>query len=182
MSARAGCVVAVSAAPDNGFSKPNRDCIRLIEGLGVEGDAHLGRTVQHLYLAKKDPLAPNLRQVHLIHEELLSELSEKGFVVAAGELGENITTRDIDLLSLPTGAQLIIADTCIEITGLRNPCIQLDTFQAGLTKAVIEKDTHGKPVFKAGIMGIVIRGGEIRPDDAIMLELPPGPPKPLTLV
>lgn len=175
-------MVAVSVTSDYVFSKPNSDCIRLLEGLGVEGDAHQGRTVQHRYLAKKDPTAPNLRQVHLIHEELFSELSEAGFIIGAGQIGENITTRGIDLLNLPTGARLIIADACIEITGLRTPCKQLDAFQAGLTKAVIDRDVDGKPVFKSGVMGIVVRGGEIRPGDQISVELPAGPQTPLVAV
>jgi MOSC domain-containing protein YiiM len=176
-------VTAVSLSSSHSFSKPNQASIRLLAGLGVEGDAHLGTTVKHRSRVAKDPTQPNLRQVHLIHSELFEELAEKGYAVAAGDLGENVTTRGIDLLSLPAGARLCLGESAIvEITGLRNPCVQIDRFQKGLMKAVLGKDEQGSVIRKSGIMGIVLEGGEVRPGDAIRVELPPEPHRPLQVV
>ena len=170
-----GVVLGVSCDREHKFSKPPRDRIRLVEGLGVEGDAHLGVTVQHLSRVKRDPTTPNLRQVHLIHAELHDELRAKGFTVGPGDMGENVTTRGVDLLSLPLNARLHLGPSAIvEVKGLRNPCFQLDNFQAGLMAATLDKDADGNLIRKAGIMGIVIAGGEIRPGDAIRVELPAG--------
>lgn len=171
-----GTVAAVSAGAKHDFSKPVRDVIRLLAGLGVEGDAHQGVTVKHRSRVARDPTQPNLRQVHLMHEELFAELSAQGFTVSAGVLGENITTRGVELLGLPTGARLRLgASAIVEITGLRNPCAQLDRYQPGLTAAVLGRDAAGRLVRKAGVMGIVIAGGELRAGDAIRIELPPFP-------
>ena len=176
-------VTAVSCGATHGFSKPNRDSMRLLAGLGVEGDAHSGRTVKHRSRVAKDPSQPNLRQIHLIHAELHDELQAAGFSVGAGQMGENVTTRGIDLLSLPTGTRLRIGRAAlVEITGLRNPCVQIDRFQKGLMKAVLGRDADGNLVRKAGIMGIVIEGGEVRPGDGIQVELPPQPHRPLACV
>jgi MOSC domain-containing protein YiiM len=176
-------VTAVSLSSSHSFSKPKRDSIRLLAGLGVEGDAHLGTTVKHRSRVAKDPTQPNLRQVHLIHSELFEELAGKGFAVASGELGENVTTQGIDLLSLPAGARLRLGESVvIEVTGLRNPCVQIDRFQKGLMKAVLDKDEQGNVIRKSGIMGIVLEGGEVRPGDAIRVELPGGPHRPLEVV
>jgi MOSC domain-containing protein YiiM len=176
-------VTAVSLSSRHSFSKPNQDSIRLLAGLGVEGDAHLGTTVKHRSRVAKDPTQPNLRQVHLIHSELFDEFADKGFAVAAGELGENVTTRGIDLLSLPAGARLCLGESAvIEITGLRNPCVQIDRFRKGLMKAVLDKGERGKVILKSGIMGIVLEGGEVRPGDVIRVELPAGPHRPLEVV
>ena len=176
-------VTAVSCGATHGFSKPNRDSIRLLAGLGVEGDAHSGRTVKHRSRVAKDPSQPNLRQIHLIHAELHDELQAAGFSVGAGQMGENVTTRGIDLLSLPTGTRLRIGRAAlVEITGLRNPCVQIDRFRKGLMKAVLGRDADGNLVRKAGIMGIVIEGGEVRPGDGIQVELPPQPHRPLACV
>jgi MOSC domain-containing protein YiiM len=176
-------VTAVSSSPSHSFCKSNRGVIRLLVGLGVEGDAHLGTTVKHRSRVAKDPSQPNLRQVHLIHAELHDELREAGFSVSAGDMGENVTTRGIDLLGLPTGARLLIgASAVIEVTGLRNPCVQIDRFQKGLMKAVLGKDERGNLVRKSGIMAIVLEGGEVRSGDAIRVELPPGPCRPLEVV
>lgn len=176
-------VTAVSASPGHSFSKPNRDSIRLLAGLGVEGDAHLGTTVKHRSRVAKDPSQPNLRQVHLIHAELHDELQAKGFAVSAGEMGENVTTCGIDLLALPRGARLRIGENAvIEVTGLRNPCVQIDRFQKGLMKAVLGKDEHGNLIRKSGVMAIVLEGGEVKPGDAIRVEMPPGPHRPLEVV
>jgi MOSC domain-containing protein YiiM len=169
-------VVAVSRSSRHTFSKPNLTSIKLIEGIGVAGDAHAGRTVKHLYLLRKDPTQPNLRQVHLIHAELLDALNAEGFSVGPGQLGENITTRGIDLLGLPLGARLRLGDEAVvEATGLRNPCHQIDDFQKGMLKAVLNRDDEGNLVRKAGVMGVVLAGGEVRPGDAIRLDLPPLP-------
>ncbi|MFI8183352.1 MOSC domain-containing protein [Actinacidiphila glaucinigra] len=176
-------VTAVSRDEGHHFSKPVRDRIRLLAGLGVEGDAHLGVTVQHRSRVAQDPTQPNLRQVHLIHGELHDELSTAGFAVAPGELGENVTTRGIDLLGLPVGTRLRLGDQAVvEVTGLRNPCLQIDGFQQGLLKQVVGRDEQGAVVRKGGIMGVVLHGGEVRPGDPIAVELPEGPHRPLERV
>jgi hypothetical protein len=178
-----GGVVAVSRSGAHSFSKPNQGSIRLLAGLGVEGDAHLGETVKHRSRVARDPTQPNLRQVHLIHAELLDELRKTGFAVSPGEMGENVTTRGIDLLGLPTGTRLHLGEEAVvEVTGLRNPCVQLDRFQPGLMAAVLGRDVHGGLVLKAGIMAIVLAGGELRPGDPIRIELPPEPRRPLVRV
>jgi MOSC domain-containing protein YiiM len=168
-------VIAVASDGSHNFSKPRRTSIRLVKGLGVEGDAHLGEKVQHLSRVRRDPESPNLRQVHLIHAELHDELHKKGFRVEAGQMGENITTRGIDLLGLPVNARLHIGpDAVVEVKGLRNPCAQLDGLQQGLMAATLDKDAAGNLIRKAGIMGIVIADGEVKPGDAIRVELPDG--------
>ncbi|MFF2348248.1 MOSC domain-containing protein [Kitasatospora sp. NPDC058115] len=178
-----GTVAAVSSNGEYSFTKPNRDSITLLAGLGVEGDVHAGVTVKHRSRVAQDPTQPNLRQVHLIHEELFAEVAERGFTVAPGQLGENVTTRGIDLLGLPVGALLRIgSDAVVEVTGLRNPCQQIDRFQDGLLKQVVGRDEAGTVVRKAGIMGVVRDGGVIRPGDAIEVELPEGPHRPLDRV
>jgi MOSC domain-containing protein YiiM len=180
---RSGTVRAVSRSGEHEFSKSTQDSIRLLAGLGVEGDAHLGVTVQHRSRVAQDPTQPNLRQVHLLHEEVYAEVGAQGFEVGPGQLGENITTSGIDLLGLPTGARLRLGEeVVIEVTGLRNPCVQIDRFQEGLLKQVIGRDKDGRPVLKAGIMGIVAAGGEVRPGDPIEVELPDGPHRPLERV
>jgi len=171
-----GTVKAVSRDESHRFSKIPRDHIRLLEGLGVEGDAHQGVTVQHRSRVAADPSQPNLRQVHLISFELLEELQGKGFEVAPGQLGENITTRGLELLELPRGTLLHIGlEAIVEVTGLRNPCAQIDNFQQGLLAAVLEHDAHGHLIRKAGIMGVVFRGGAVKPGDAVRVELPQEP-------
>ena len=176
-------VVAVCADASHGFSKPVREAIRLVAGLGVEGDTHLGVTVQHRSRVARDPTQPNLRQVHLIHAELFDELRAGGFEIGPGAIGENITTRDIDLLALPRGARLHIgAGAVVELTGLRNPCVQLDRFRPGLMAAVLGRTADGSLVRKAGVMGIVLSGGEARAGDAIKVELPAGTHRPLERV
>ena len=171
-----GTVAAVSRSPTHSFTKPNADRIRLLAGLGVEGDAHQGATVKHRSRVARDPSVPNLRQVHLIHAELFGELRAAGFAVGAGQMGENVTTDGVDLLGLPTGARLHLgAEAVVEVTGLRNPCGQLDKLQPGLMAATLARDAAGNLVRKAGIMGIVVHSGEVRGGDPIRIELPPGP-------
>jgi MOSC domain-containing protein YiiM len=178
-----GVVTAVSRSGVHTFSKANQPAIRLLTGLGVEGDAHLGETVKHRSRVAQDPTQPNLRQVHLIHAELHDELHAAGFEVAAGEMGENVTTRGVDLLGLPRGARLYLGESAVvEVTGLRNPCAQLDRFQPGLMAAVLGRDEQGKLVRKAGVMGIVLVGGQVRAGDAIRVELPAGAHQPLERV
>ena len=175
-----GVVVATSRSAAHTVSKPRTDGIRLLAGLGVEGDAHLGETVRHRSRVARDPAASNLRQVHLIHAELHDELREMGFAVSPGELGENVTTRGIDLLALPAGTLLALGGSAVvEVTGLRNPCIQLDGIRPGLMAATLDSDEDGRLVRKAGVMGIVRAGGEVRPGDGIRVERPQGPPRPL---
>jgi hypothetical protein len=173
-------VAAVHRSASYTFSKPATDAIRLIAGLGVDGDVHAGTTVKHRSRVARDPTQPNLRQVHLIHGELHDELATRGFDVAPGAMGENVTTRGIDLLALPTGARLHLgADAVIEVTGLRNPCAQLDRLQPGLMAAVLDRDADGQRVRKAGIMGVVLVSGVVAAGDPIGVEAPPGVPRPL---
>jgi MOSC domain-containing protein YiiM len=171
-----GKVTAVARSATHTLSKPNAASIRLLPGLGVESDAHLGETVKHRSRVARDPSQPNLRQVHLIHSELFEELRAAGFEITAGQMGENVTTLGLDLLALPVGTRLHLGDTAVvEVTGLRNPCAQLDRIQQGLMKATLDRDADGNLIRKAGIMGIVLVGGDVRPDDPIELELPPLP-------
>ncbi|MGH2346463.1 MAG: MOSC domain-containing protein [Chloroflexota bacterium] len=175
-----GLVTAVSRAATHSFTKPNQAGIRLLIGLGVEGDAHLGETVKHRSRVARDPSQPNLRQVHLIHAELHEELRADGFTVSAGQMGENVTTLGLDLLGLPTGTRLYLGDTAmVEVTGLRNPCGQLNGLQPGLMAATLGRDEQGNLIRKAGIMSIVLADGEVRPGDPIRVELPPPPHRPL---
>jgi MOSC domain len=169
-----GVVTAVSRSAGHTLIKPTVDIIRLLAGRGVEGDAHSGATVKHRSRVARDSSQPNLRQVHLIHAELHDTLREQGFAVSTGQMGENVTTRGVDLLGLPTGARLHLGDTAIvEVTGLRNPCAQLDRIQPGLMGATLERAQDGSLVRKAGIMAVVLAGGDIRPGDPIRVELPP---------
>jgi MOSC domain-containing protein YiiM len=173
-------VVAVSLRRGHHFSKTPALSIRLLSGLGVEGDGHMGATVQHRYDRRRDPTRPNLRQVHLIPSELFDELHTKGFAVAPGDLGENITTSGIDLAGLPTGTRLQFSDAAmIELTGLREPCVLMDRFQHGLKAATLDRDADGGLVYKAGVMAVVVADGEVAPGDAVRIELPAGPSKPL---
>ena len=175
-----GSILAVSARSGHHFSKTPSLCIRLLTGLGVAGDAHMGETVKHRSRVRRDPTQPNLRQVHLIHAELFSELRGKGFAVLPADLGENVTTEGIDLLALPSGTRLHLGESAVvEVTGLRNPCIQIDTFQEGLMAATLDRDAQGQLVRKAGVMSIVISDGDVRPGDTIRVELPAAPHQPL---
>jgi MOSC domain-containing protein YiiM len=174
-----GRVEAVSQASSHRFSKQPRMWIRLLAGLGVEGDAHLGRTVKHRSRVARDPTQPNLRQVHLLHQELLEALEAQGFVIGPGDIGENILTRGIDLLGLPTGTVLRVGSAAIKITGLRNPCVQLDRFKRGLMAATLDRDAAGNLIRKAGVMAVVLTDGEVRPGDPIETALPEPPHHPL---
>ncbi|MFD9305382.1 MOSC domain-containing protein [Streptomyces sp. NPDC060048] len=179
-TARAPRVAAVSSNGVYSFTKPPRESITLLEGLGVEGDVHAGVTVKHRSRVAQDPTQPNLRQVHLIHRELFEEVARAGHQVEPGQLGENVTTEGIDLLGLPAGTLLRLGEEAVvEVTGLRNPCVQIDAFQHGLLKRVVSRDEEGKLLRKAGIMGVVRRGGTIRPGDTIGVTLPPAPHVPL---
>ena len=176
-------ITAVSHSGSHTFSKSNMRSIKLLTGLGVEGDAHLGTTVKHRSRVARDPNQANLRQVHLIQAELHDELRTLGFDVSEGQMGENITTRGIDLLGLPTETRLHLGETAVvEVTGLRNPCKQLDDFQPGLKAAVLDHDEHGNLIRKAGIMGVVVAGGEVCPGDRIRVELSPEPHRALERV
>lgn len=197
-------VLAVCRDAGHAFSKPVQAEIRLIEGLGVEGDAHAGTTVQHLSRVRRDPTTPNLRQVHLIQSELFEEAAARGFTVAPGDLGENVSTAGLDLLALPTGTVLRLGNdgASVQVTGLRNPCRQINTFQPGLLKVVVARpdgvatdsevslgstggaeSIDGQPVVrKAGVMAVVLSGGAVRPGDPIAVDLPPQPHTPLAPV
>ncbi|MEU7006297.1 MOSC domain-containing protein [Streptomyces sp. NPDC046332] len=180
----AGRVTAVSRNGTYAFSKPNREAVTLLAGLGVEGDVHAGETIRHQFRMTYEPDLPNLRQVHLMHEELFEELALKGFEVSAGQLGENITTRGVDLLGLPTGALLHLGDEAVvEVTGLRNPCAKINDFRKGLLAEVFALDPEsGEFTFKSGIMAVVRHGGRVRPHDPVEVELPPTPHRPLERV
>jgi MOSC domain-containing protein YiiM len=173
-------ILSVSLRRGHHFSKTPALAIRIVESLGVDGDAHSGVTVKHRSRVRRDPSQPNLRQVHLMHAELFDELAVKGFDVKPGDLGENVTTQGLDLLALPTGTRLHLGETAIvEITGLRNPCIQLDTFEKGLMAATLDKAPDGALIRKAGVMSVVIASGDVRPGDAIRVEFPAGAQRPL---
>jgi MOSC domain-containing protein YiiM len=177
----AAIVTAVSRSKDHTFSKSNELTIRLVAGLGVEGDAHMGDKVKHRYhILKKGPDTPNLRQVHLIHEELFEELRAAGFNVQPGAIGENVTTRGIDLLTLPRFTRLRLGDEAVvQITGLRNPCRQIEAFQHGLLSAVLGRDSEGNLIRKTGVMAIVVTGGDVTAGDAVSVVLPHGEQRPL---
>lgn len=175
-----GEVVSVNSSAAHAFSKTPRASIRLIAGIGVEGDCHAGATVKHRSRVRVDPSQPNLRQVHLIHAELFDELRAKGFGVLPGQLGENITARGLALLDLPVGTLLHLgADAIVELTGLRNPCAQLDAFTPGLMQAVLDRSPSGDLIRKAGVMGVVRAGGEVRNGDSVRVTLPAGRAQPL---
>jgi len=171
-----GRVTAVSLSATHTMTKGNAQAIQLIEGLGVAGDAHAGTTVKHRSRVARNPDQPNLRQVHLIHSELHDELRSAGFDIIAGRMGENVTTVGVDLLGLPTGTRLRLGDEAvIEVTGLRNPCAQLDGIQPGLMKATLDRDEQGRLIRKAGVMAIVVTDGTVRAGDPIIVELPEEP-------
>ncbi len=178
-----GVVVAVSRSSTHSFSKDPQPHVTLVAGLGVEGDAHAGATVKHRSRVARDPRQPNLRQVHLIHAELHDELRAAGFDVRPGQLGENVTTSGVDLLALPTGTRLHLgASAVVEVTGLRNPCRQIDDFQHGLLPAVLDRDEQGRVIRKAGVMAVVLTGGDVRVGDAVRAVLPAHPHRPLVPV
>lgn len=180
---RASVVEAVHLNSDHGFSKATTASIELLAGLGVVGDAHCGATVRHRSRVAVDPLQPNLRQVHLMAGELHDELRRDGFVVGPGDLGENITTREIDLLALATGTVLRVgSDVLLAVTGLRNPCRQLDRFRAGLMSAVLDTSPDGGVIRRAGVMAVVVHGGVVKMGDRILASTPPGPPTRLSPV
>lgn len=169
-------MVAVQSSATHTMSKAGQASIHLLTGLGVEGDAHAGVTVKHRSRVRQDPTQPNLRQVHLMHAELHDELRARGFDLVPGQMGENITTGGIDLLALPKGTLLRIGtEAIVEVTGLRNPCTQLDGLYPGLMNAVLDRDADGNLIRKSGIMGIVIAGGEVHPGDTIKVRFPKPP-------
>ncbi len=171
-----GRVMAVAASPGHEFSKPVLARITLLAGLGVQGDAHCGELVKHRSRVKANPNQPNLRQLHLIPAERLALLREQGFDVTPGALGENVTTEGVDLFALPRGTRLHLGGTAVvEVTGLRNPCHQIDTFQKGLMKATLERAPDGALLLRAGIMAVVLEGGDLAPGDALRVELPAEP-------
>ena len=173
-------VLAVSRDDRHRFSKPVVDEIVLVEGWGIEGDAHAGTTVQHRSRVARDPSQPNLRQVHLIHAELFDEVAAAGFEVGPGQMGENVTTRGVDLLGLPTDTLLHLGkDACVRVTGLRNPCQQVNGFEPGLLRQVLGRAEDGTVERKGGVMAVVVTGGTVRPGDAVRVELPDGDREPL---
>jgi MOSC domain-containing protein YiiM len=178
-----GKVLAVARSGVHSFSKQLCDGITLLDGLGVEGDTHLGELVQHRSRVRANPNQPNLRQVHLLHQEILDELRGQGFDIQPGDIGENVTTTGLDLLGLPEDTLLHLGEaSVVRVTGLRNPCSQLDKFRPGLMRALLGRDAEGQVVRKAGIMGVVLAGGAVRPGDPVRVALPPLPHRPLQRV
>lgn len=176
-------ILSVAAASSHAFSKQAVAKITLIAGLGVAGDAHAGERVKHRSRVARDPTQPNLRQVHLLHAELFEELAPLGFALNAGDIGENVLTRGLDLLALPAGTILRLGESAtVALTGLRNPCYQLDDFAPGLMKATLGRAEDGSLIRKAGVMAVVREGGVVRPGDAITVTLPDGPQVPLAPV
>ena len=179
----AATVIAVARDDGHRFSKPVRAEIELIAGHGIEGDAHAGATVRRRSRFRGTWTEANVRQVHLLQRELFDELAVEGHEVAPGELGENVTTEGVDLLGLPLGTRIRLGDSAeVELTGLRNPCVQIERFQAGLMKRLIRRDGAGATHRRAGVMAIVVEGGVVRPGDAITVELPNAPHEPLPVV
>jgi MOSC domain-containing protein YiiM len=172
-------VVAVHRSSDHTFSKRATDSIELLAGLGVSGDAHMGAQVKHRSRVKMDPTQPNLRQVHLMASETLVEANEAGFEVAPGDLGENITTSGLDLIRLPVGTTLRIGGALLALTGLRNPCVQIDAFAEGLQGQMLGRDQSGKLIRKSGVMSVVVRGGTVSTGDEILVGAPAGEPMPM---
>ncbi len=184
---RPGLVTAVSTSLSHSMAKPNALSITLVAGVGVAGDAHAGATVKHRSRVKKDPTQANLRQVHLIHSELHDALRHQGFDLAPGEMGENVTTSGLDLLGLPVGTKLRLGEEAVvEVTGLRNPCVQLDRLRPGLMGACLERvesEEGGEALRRlAGVMAVVVVAGEIRAGDPIIVDLPPEPHRRLGVV
>ncbi|MEM9748886.1 MAG: MOSC domain-containing protein [Actinomycetota bacterium] len=178
-----GTVVGVHRSGDHTFSKASHDSITLVPGLGVDGDAHQGARVKHRSRVAKDPDQPNLRQVHLVASELLDEVAELGFDVAPGAVGENVTTRGLDLIRLPVGSMVRLGDEALlALTGLRNPCGQINGLADGLQSAMIGRDDDGSLLLKTGVMSVVVRGGDVRPGDPVEVRFPPGPHSPLRRV
>lgn len=181
--AAAARVVAVAAHAEHAFSKPSAGRITLLSGLGVAGDAHCGVTVKHRSRVARDPSLPNLRQVHLLQAELFDALAAQGLALAPGELGENITTRGVDLLALPAGTRVHLgAQAVVVLTGLRNPCAQIEAFRPGLLAAVLPRGADGQLQRRAGVMGVVLQGGAVAPGDALRIEPPAPPHRPLERV
>ena len=175
-------VTAVHRSAEHTFSKHAVESIELAAGLGVVGDAHMGAQVKHRSRVKQDPTQPNLRQVHLITSEVLTEANEAGFEVGPGDLGENITTTGLDLINLPVGTTLRIGDALLALTGLRNPCVQIDAFREGLQGQMLGRDEHGKLVRKTGVMAVVLLGGTVAIGDEILVGVPAGEPVPMTKI
>jgi len=176
-------VVAVCKSPTHTMQKYPEPAVELVANHGVVGDAHAGAAVKHRSRVKPGSAPPNLRQVHLVHVELLDELKAAGYPVGPGTIGENVTTRGLDLLGLPTGTRLRLGDSAVvELTGLRNPCYQLDGIRDGLKNACLGRDAEGRLVRKAGVMAIVLAGGTVKPGDPIHVERPAGDPSPLAPV
>ena len=171
-----GLVLAVAARDGHGLGKTPCWAIKLVAGEGVEGDAHRGVTVKHRSRVAKDPSQPSLRQVHLIHAELLDELASKGFEVTAGQLGENILTHRIDLLALPAGTHMVFPSGAqLKITGLRNPCHQINGHTPGLMDALLDKADDGSLIRKGGVMAVVLEGGLVSVNDDVKIVFPSEP-------
>lgn len=178
-----GKVIAVSKSATHSLSKYNQESIKLIPDWGVEGDAHAGKTVQHLYLVRTDPTRRNNRHLHLFLQEMLDELAEKSFDLTPGQVGENLTTQGLPLMDMPVGTKLYIGDeVCLELTGLRDPCGQLNGIYPGLKAAMLDKDEQGNTIYRGGLYGVIRTGGVVKPGDTLRVELPPEPHVAMTII
>jgi MOSC domain-containing protein YiiM len=169
--AKSGSVLAVCFNPQPGLPKPQASRITLIEDWGVQGDYHAGKTIRHRYLARKDPTRPNNRQVLLVDTVIHKMVREKGIQLAPGDLGENILVEGIDLMALPVGTRLQVGSAILELTEIRDPCSQLDGVHPGLHRAV-EIHTADGIQSQAGMLGVIIRGGIVRPEDTVQVIRP----------
>jgi len=165
-------VLSVSMSSSHGFSKRPTDYIYLLSGCGVQGDVHCSGAAS----------SNNKRQVHLIASELLTELARKdskgrAYIISPGALGENITTKGIDLVGLNEGTRLHFGDgddhAIVRITGLRNPKKRLDEWPKGLLDRCAMKNKKGEITGrKIGVMGIVEEDGFVQPGHMVYVEKP----------
>lgn len=163
-----GTVIAVCRNEQPGLPKPVVDEVKLIEDWGVEGDYHAGKLVRHRYLAKKDPTQPNVRQVLLIDTQILAEIKQAGIDVGSGMLGDNMTVEGLEVMTLPPGTRLAIGKALLEVTEVRIPCAQLNGLDKGLLKASVAREA-GEKRFRAGIMTRVLKGGQVRAGDEVIV-------------
>lgn len=177
-------ILSVSARSGHHFSKTPQRSIRLLAGLGVEGDGHMGERIKHRSRARYNPALPNLRQVHLIDSGYIALMAAKGYAVAPGDIGENLLVAGIDLISMPQDTLLHLGGdgAVVRITGLRNPCIQMDRFMPGLMAASLDRDADGGLIRLTGVMGVVEGGGAVVPGDVVRVEMPEGEHLPLVPV
>ena len=154
-------VVGLSIDDGHHFSKRAVERVTMVAGVGIEGDVHAGPLVQHRSRVRVDPNQPNLRQVHLIDDAVFAVAASAGFEIDHGDLGENVTVSGLDVHGLAVGTMLRLGESAfVAVTGLRNPCGQINGLRPGLLD-VLRRADGGDIVRRAGIMGVVVRGGEV---------------------